>query len=122
MIVRGLSATQSSGFGEITDERRELRSQNKKLSSMNVEMRDTMKARTTSLMQTRHKGFGQQTGTLRSHRQEAPRRDTGARADEASVSEVHCAEQQRPASEHPAQRDITGHQRPPHQEAGTRVQ
>ena len=64
MIVRGLSATQS-GFGEVADERKYLRNQNKKLSNANVEMRETMKARTTSMMQTRHKvQFGPQQGNL----------------------------------------------------------
>jgi hypothetical protein len=48
------------GSTDVVDERKFLRTQNKKLSIANSEMRETMKARTTSLMNQRHKThFGQ---------------------------------------------------------------
>ena len=53
MIVRGMSGNHShAGNG---DERKHLRDQNQKLSNANREMRETMKARTTSLLNQRHR-------------------------------------------------------------------
>src|SRR5687768_13518066 len=54
MIVRGVSASHNDSH-EIGDERRYLRTVNKKLSTTNDMMRETMKARTTSMIQQRHK-------------------------------------------------------------------